>query len=154
MEVGDAEHRVERRQRQNAVGIAHGPFAADRSPDVVYDDVAAIHVQRIDRVTHPSRQPRPGVVEVLRPVGEAQPREVEGDRPQSLLGERGDHLPVQEGARGNAVDEHHGRARPDRRRLLADEAGHAACGEAPARGLVDRNRLACRLWDPHAERPL
>jgi hypothetical protein len=116
--------------------------------------MAAIDLQGVDCVAHPAREPRPGVIELDRSVGETQPGEIEGDRAQPLLREGGDHLPVQEGARRDAVDEHHRGAGPDRRRLLAHEAGHPAGREAPARRLVDCDRLACRLWDPHAERPL
>jgi hypothetical protein len=62
----------------------------------VHDEVAAIDAEGVDGIPHPARQTRPRVVELLGSVGEAQTREIERDRAQPLLRERGDHLPVQE----------------------------------------------------------
>ena len=77
--------------------------------------------ERVDRLAGPAGEARPGVVEVDGAVGEPEPREVEGHPAQSLLGEHRDHLAVQEGARGDAVQ----RARPAR--LVPARARSSSC---------------------------
>src|SRR5206468_1494953 len=125
---------------------SHGPLTADRPADVVDDEVAALDPERVDRLAGPPSEPRPRVVEALGTVGEAEPGEVECNRPQPLIGDRRDHLPIEERARWNPVEQHDRRAPP----LLANEARHAAGLEAASGGPVDLDRLAGGVGWPHA----
>jgi hypothetical protein len=131
------EHRVERGQAQHPVRVSDRPLAADRSADVVDDQMAATDLEGLERLAEPRGEPRPRVVEALGAVREPEAGEVERDRVQALVGERADHLAVRERARRNPVHEHDGRARS----LLADEAPHAARLEAAPRGAVDVDHL-------------
>ena len=76
----ELQHHVERGQRVHAVGVADRPLEADRAADVVHDQVAAVDLERVDRLAGPAGQARPRVVEVGGPIGEAEAREVERDR--------------------------------------------------------------------------
>ena len=99
-----------------------------------------MQLERVDRLAQPPRQARPGIVEALGALGEAQPGEVQRDRPHPLVGQVGDHLAVQERARRDPVEQDH--VRPVA--LLAHEAAHAAGGKAPPGGAVDVDQLADR----------
>ena len=82
VEGGDVDQGVESGQRTDPLGAANRNLEADRAADVVDDQVIAVDTEGVDRRRGPARQPAPGVIEGLGPVGEAEARQVEGNSPQ------------------------------------------------------------------------
>ena len=74
--------------RPDPVTVPQRPLEADRSPDVVEDEVAALDPETIDRLARPASQSGPAVVEGLRFLGEAEARQIEGDAAQPALSEQ------------------------------------------------------------------
>ena len=99
--------------------------------------MAAIEAELVERVAEPARQPRPGVVEAIRPVGQPEPGEVDRDRAQSLIGQPRDQLAIQERAGRHAVEQHNGGPVA----LFADEAAHPAGVEPAPGGAVGLDQL-------------
>ena len=99
--------------------------------------VESVKPERVDRRRGKSAEPGPGVVGVDGPVGEAEPRQIEGDSTQATGRELGDDLAVEERRGGHAMQADDRLARP----LLTDETSDGGGCEAPARasmGLDDR----------------
>ena len=79
----DLDQGVEHRQRADPVRHRRGDLEPDRPADVVHDEVEAVEPERVDRRAREPAEPGPGVVEVLRAVGEPEAGEVERDPAQA-----------------------------------------------------------------------
>ncbi len=55
---GRVEERVQHRHREHPLGVADRPLEADRPADVVDDEVAAVDLERVDRLADPARRAR------------------------------------------------------------------------------------------------
>ena len=107
VEAGRVDQGVEGGQREDPIGVADRPLEADRSADVVDDEVAALDLQGVDRGTGPGGEAAPGVVEAAGALGQPQAGEVEGDAAQAAGGEQRHDLAVEEAADGDAVNQDH-----------------------------------------------
>ena len=77
-------------------GDRRGELEPDRSADVVDDEVEPVEPERVDRGEGEPAEAGPAVVEVRRPLGEAESGQVERDAPKSAGSELGDKFAVQE----------------------------------------------------------
>ena len=133
MEGRQVEWRVEHGQRQHPVRVPHRPLGADRAADVVDDEVAALDAERVDRLAAPAGEPAEGVVEARaagrRGRGPGSRRRRRAARASASSART---LRYRKLLAGTPWKQTTGLALA----LLANEALHAAGGEAAARGPV------------------
>jgi hypothetical protein len=79
----------------------------DWAADVVHHKMAAIDPERVDRLSGPSGQAAPRVVEICGALGQSQTGEVEGNAAQPPAGQLRQDLSVEERTGGHAVQTHH-----------------------------------------------
>ncbi len=146
--AGGIDEGIQRGQRKHPFGIADRPLEADRSTNVVDDQMAAFDVERCKRRVREGRQARPAVVVAGWSLGEAEAGEIEGDGAKPTVVEERHDLPVQVAGGGNAVKEHHRLAVA----AIEREAAHPIRGErASARLVLGNRRFRCRI---HRGKPL
>ena len=94
-------------QRHYAIGYAAYEVESDWSAEVVHDEVEVFDARRVDCLFEPSRQPGPGVVEVLRAVRESKTLHVERDTFETSTGQFGQHFSVEVCRRRHTVEADH-----------------------------------------------
>src|SRR5215204_648603 len=132
LEAVDLDDCVEKGEREDPLRHGRGELKSYRAADVVHHEMEAVKLERVDRLLTEAAEPRPGVVEVRRPLREAEARQVERDAAQPAGGELVDDLAVEEAGGRDAVQAHDGLATS----RLPDEALDPSGGEVPAGCLV------------------
>ncbi len=103
VDLGD---RVQHRQGLHPVEQSGSGLESDRPAGVVNDEVEPVDVECIDGGGDEQAESGQRVVEVRRTIGEAQPWEVERNRPEPPTRELSDHLAVQERRGRQTVQQH------------------------------------------------
>src|SRR5260370_40890300 len=79
LELAHIDERIENRERLNSIGNAPDDVKTDRPPYVVNHQMKISDACRVDGFEIPRGQPAPAVIEIGRPIGKTQSRQINSD---------------------------------------------------------------------------
>src|SRR3984893_6386220 len=107
-ELAHIDERIEDRERLNSIGNAPDDIKTDRPPYVVNHQMKISYACRVDGFQIPGGEHAPAIIEIGRPIGKTQSRQIKSDPLKPAAGQFRQKLSIKKARSGNPINNNNG----------------------------------------------